>query len=288
MELLKNSTIIPLEGTMGSFTGGVFSSDGSFIEDSVLYRGKPAQLQKPVEYLYGTFIYGGCLFRHFGHFIFESLSRLYAIRQCKNYPILFISPDDGYREFFKLLGVNNEIRIINVPTYIENLVYSRQGSALVPPNIIDEQINALKYYYFNLNEKKSNEKIWLSRSKLLFGTILNESAIEKILTKFGYKIIHPEILSLQEQVRLISTSKIVAGFDGSQFYSLLFAIEISSKFHIFNRRSKIPDEIPYALQKRNVEFELHHFDVEYVCGQGAPSYYMHSEPEKVIEVLRNL
>jgi capsular polysaccharide biosynthesis protein len=168
------------------------------------------------------------------------------------------------------------------------LVYSHPGSVLSPPYMADEQINALKYYFFNLNDKKSNEKIWLSRSKLLVGTIINESLIEKILTKIGYKIIHPEILSLQEQVRLISTSDIVAGFDGSQFYTVLFATEISGKFHIFNRRPKIPDAIPYVFQKRNIEFELHNFDVEYICGEGAWSYYNHSEPEKIIEVLQNL
>ena len=226
MKLLKNATVIPLEGTMDSFTGGVYSSEGHFVEDSLLDRGKPGQLQKTVEYLEGTYIYGGCLFGHFGHFIWESLSRLYAVRQCKNYPILFISPDDGYRKIFKLLGINNEIRIVNVPTSVENLIYSPPGSSLIPLYITDEQINALKYYYFNVNDKNSNGKILLSRSRLLFGTIINEQAIEKILTKIGYKIIHPETLSLQEQVRLISTSGIVAGFDGSQFYSLLFAIDI--------------------------------------------------------------
>jgi capsular polysaccharide biosynthesis protein len=288
MKLLKNATIIPLEGTMDFFTGGVFSSDGQFIEDSLLDRGKPAELQKPIQHLSGTYIYGGCLFRHFGHFIWESLSRLYTIRQCKESPILFISPDDGYREFFKLLGVNNEIFLINVPSSVENLIYSHPGSSLAPLYITDEQINALKYYNFNKNKKNTNEKIWLSRSKLLFGTVINELSIEKILAIIGYKIIYPEMLLLQEQVRLISTSDIVAGFDGSQFYSLLFAEDISSKIHIFNRRNKIPDAIPYVLQKRNIDFELHNFTVEYICGEGAWSYYIHSEPEKIVEVLRKL
>jgi hypothetical protein len=290
IRLIKKATIIPLIGSPSSFTGGVFTYDGQFIEDSLLERGRPAELQKPVEHLSDTYIYGGCFFGHFGHFIWESLSRLYTIRQCKNYPILFISSDDGYldgyREFFKLLGINNEIHLVKLPTSVENLVYSHPGSTIAPPHITDEQMNALKYYYFN--DKNSNEKIWLSRSKLLVGTIINESTIEKILAKIGYKIIHPEILSLQEQIRLISTSDIVAGFDGSQFYTVLFATEISGKFHIFNRRPKIPDAIPYVFQKKNIAFELHNFAVEYICGESAWSYYNHSEPEKIIEILQNL
>ncbi|MDR2489138.1 MAG: hypothetical protein LBD42_06585 [Desulfovibrio sp.] len=55
---------------MDSFTGGIYSSDGEFIEDSLIRnRGKSAQIQKILEHLYGTYIYGGCLFGHFGHFI---------------------------------------------------------------------------------------------------------------------------------------------------------------------------------------------------------------------------
>ena len=291
IKLLKHATIIPLIGSSISFSGGVYTSDGEFLEDSIVDRAQPGELQTPVENLSGTYIYGGYLVGHFGHFIFESLSRLYIIRQCNNYPILFINENDCVfnfqKEIFQSLGINNEIIRVKVPTSVEHLIYSPPGSVLNPLNIIDEQISALKYFYFQKDMKKE-EKIWLSRSNLLVGTIINELAIEKILTKIGYKIVHPENLSFKEQVMLISTSNIVAGFDGSQFYTLLFALEISGKFHIFNRRPKIPDEIPYVLQKRNVEFTLHNFSVEYVCGESAWSYFLHSEPEKIVEVLRCL
>jgi capsular polysaccharide biosynthesis protein len=288
MQILDKPTIIPFAGTMDSFTGGVFSSDGRFMEDSLLHRGKPGHLRQSAEHLPGTYIYGGCLFDHFGHFIWESLSRLYTLREYREYPVLFITPDGGYGKFIKLLGVDNEIRLINAQTSVEKLLYSPPGSSLEPLYITDEQISALKYYHFNTNDKNLNRKIWLSRSRLLFGTVFNEPAIEKILAKIGYAIIYPETLSLPEQVKLISTADIVAGFDGSQFYSLLFAAELAGQFHIFNRRSEIPDAMQYVLQKRNAEFALYNFKVEYICGEGAAAYYMHSEPEKIIEALRNL
>lgn len=294
MKRIKNSTILPLIGSPSSFTGGVFTSDGEFIEDSIVERGRQAELQKPVEHLAGTYIYGGCLFGHFGHFILESLSRLYTIRQCKDYPILFINENDSVFDFqksiFKLLGINNDLLRIKTPTSVENLIYSSPGSILDPVYISDEQIDSMKYFYYpeNIRTEEQKEKIWLSRSKLLYGKMINESVIEKIIKKFGYTIIHPETLPLQEQVRLISTSDVVSGFDGSQFYTLLFGLNISSKFYVFNRRPQIPEAIPYVFQKRNVEFALHNFDVEYICGENAWSYYNHSEPEKIIEILRDL
>ena len=294
MKLIKNSIILPLAGSMSSFTGGVVTSDGQFVKDSSLYRGRQTEPQKPVEHLSGTYIYGGCWFSHFGHFIWESLSRLYAIRQCKNYPILFISPDEKIYKPYKILlesiGIKNEIYLITVPTSIEHLIFSVPGSAIHPVYITDDQINALKYFYFvkRTEDNTPEKKIWLSRSKLLVGTVINEQAIENILKKFGYTIIYPETLSLQKQVRLISQADIVAGFDGSQFFSLLFAKEIFGKFYVFNRRPQIPDTIPYMFQKRVVEFALHTFDVEHICGENAWSYHIHSEPEKILEMLRYL
>jgi len=279
---------MPLIGSPSAFTGGVFAADGHFLADSIVERGQAGEWQEPVEHLPGTYIYGGCLFGHFGHFILESLSRLYVVRSCKNYPILFINENDGAFDFqkdiFACLGINNEIIRIKVPTSVEHLIYSKPGSVIEPLHILDEQIDALKYFYFSKDVRE--EKIWLSRSNWLVGTIINEPAIEKILAKIGYTILHPENLSFQEQVRVISTSDIVAGFDGSQWYTLLFALEITGKFHLFNRRPKIPDAVPYVLQKRKVAFTLHNFRVEYVCGESAWSYYLHSEPEKIIDVLR--
>ena len=275
---------------MDSFTGGVFTFDGQFIEDSLLCRGRPAELQKPVEHLSGTYIYGGCLFGHFGHFIWESLSRLYTIRQCKNYPILFISPNDRIfnvqKMLFKSIGVNNEILLVKASTSVESLIYSSPGSTLNPVFISDKQIDSLKY--FDFAENTSKEKIWLSRSKLEYGKVTNEPAIEKELIKAGYDIIHPQTLPLREQVRLVGTSDIIAGFDGSQFFSLLFSKEVYGKFFVFNRRRGIPSTIPYAFQKRNVTFEQHIFDLESVNSEWPITTYHLPEPTKIIEILNGL
>jgi hypothetical protein len=283
MKLLKNSTIIPLEGTMDSFTGGVFSSDGQFLEDSLLKRGRQGQLQKYTEYLHGTYIYGGCLFGHFGHFIWESLSRLYAIRQCKEYPILFITPNDKIfnvqKIFFETIGVKNELLLVKVSTSVENLIYSPPGSSVNPLFITDEQISSLKYFTF---PKTGSRKIWLSRSKLKFGKIANEVTIETELKRLGYEIIYPETLPLREQIKLVATSDIVAGCDGSQFFTFLFSEKIYGNFFIFNRRKDIPQTIPYSLTKRNIEFSLHTFDLD---DTEEKHIFYQSDPHRIINVL---
>jgi len=196
--------------------------------------------------------------------------------------------DSSLNIFLKSIGVENEVRLVNVPTSFENIIYSKPGSSLNPLYIEDEQINSLKYFNFPESTRNdgAEEKIWVSRSKLALGTIVNELIIEIVLAKIGYKIIYPETLPLQDQVRLISTAHIVAGFDGSAFFSILFSEDICSKFYIFNRRPHIPKAIPYVFQKRNVKFELHNFDLEYVAGEMAWACYNHPAPEKVLEILK--
>lgn len=276
---------------MDSFTGGVFSFDGKFIKDSLLHRGTQAILQNTVEYLRGTYIYGGCLFGHFGHFIWESLARLYAIRQCNAYPILFISPNDKVYEVqkrhFQTIGIKNEILLVKKAASVENLIYSPPGSSLEPLFITDEQIDALKYLSFPKPEEGLQRKIWLSRTKLKYGKLLNEQAIEEELKKIGYDIIYPELLTLREQVRLVSTASVVAGCDGSAFYSLLFAKEIQGKFFVFNRRESIPPTLAYVFQKRNVQFEEHEFDLTCVSNEWPISLFNHPDISLIVDILKS-
>lgn len=289
MKLIKNAVIAPLKGTMDSFSGGVFYSDGEFVADSILWRGEKPPLEKHTKSLSGVYIYGGCLFAHFGHFIWESLSRIHTIRQCKDFPIIFISPNDkvydAQKILFKNLKITNEILLINEFTSVENLIYSQAGSSIQPLYITDEQINALKCFTFSGN-KDLSEKIWLSRTKLQYGKLDNEYIIEERLKKIGYKIVYPEMLPLQEQVRLISTSAIVAGCDGSAFFSVIFSKSAQSKFFVFNRRKNIPPTISYVFQKKNVLFEQHVFDLEPVNEEWPVSIFHHPNIDQIIDVLK--
>jgi hypothetical protein len=272
---------------MDFFSGGVYSSDGEFMEDSLVHRGTPAEFQKTAEFLHGTYLYGGCLFAHFGHFVWESLSRLYTIIQCKNYPILFISPNSEngvFTLFFKSLNIKNEIRIVTSPVSVENLIYSSPGSSIVPLFISDEQNSALQVFLFSDNERRG-KKIWLSRTKLQYGKLDNEEVIEEGLKKIGYKIIYPELLPLREQAGLISASDVVAGCDGSAFFSLLFSHEVHGKFFVFNRRREFPTTLSYVFQKRNIQFEQHGFELEPVDEEWPFTLFHHPDPNRIIDIL---
>lgn len=160
MRAIKHALIMPLEGTMDSFTGGVFDSGGEFVADSVIYRGHAPERRKYSEHLQGTFIYGGCLFGHFGHFIWASLARIAAIRKCRPYPLLFITPNDHLfntqKLFFKGMGIRNEIILVTKPTLVENLIYAPPHSSLSPLSMSQEMLDALAFKDFGeMTDRKS-------------------------------------------------------------------------------------------------------------------------------------
>lgn len=289
MKIYKNASIMPFTGTMDAFTGGLFDSDKAFISDSIIYRGSCPHYCNPVNELNGTYIYGGCLFANFGHFIWESLNRMPVFRKCREYPILFISPNTNIfntqKLFFKSIGIKNEIILINSPMLVSDLIYFPPQASLQPLSMSDEMQNALAFRNF---DKQTDKKIWLSRSRLKYGRIENEPYIEKCALHLGFEIIYPEKLPLLEQIRLIATSRVVAGFSGSQFFSAFFAKKILGKFKIFNRRPRVPATIPFMLDKKKIDGELVMLEVEEAV-KGAPEKNMLArEPEKIIQTLASL
>ncbi|MDL2207791.1 hypothetical protein LJB82_03610, partial [Desulfovibrio sp. OttesenSCG-928-M16] len=86
---VRNALLMPLTGTLDNFSAGVFA-DGVCLPASLQERASAAKALPPLRHLPGDYIFGGYFFHHYGHFMLESLSRLYAIKQCKKLPLLFM------------------------------------------------------------------------------------------------------------------------------------------------------------------------------------------------------
>ena len=288
---IQNALLMPLQGDITCFTSGVFDSAGNFVAGSMLDRCHTPAIPSPAStHLKGVFLFGGYLFGHYGHFILESLSRAYAIAQCRpEVPLLFMTTrkevDTRSQNVFTILGIQNKIILVHEPTQVDTLLFSEAGCGLYPPRILPEQIAALGAV--PVAPDKEGKKIWLSRSYLsLLGGTTNEEAMESHIASLGYKIIHPERLSFLEQVHLIASSAIVAGFDGSAFYTSLFAKKVHGRFILCNRRAAIPEEIPILLGAKKIPLELHEFSVENVSGSGPRERVLLKNPQDVYKVLK--
>lgn len=292
--ILKDALVMPYRGTMDAFQGGVFTSDGAFLQESIVYRGSEPPLEAPTRTLQGTYIWGGCVFVHFGHFIWETLSRLYALRQySEKYPLLCISPTcklEYVRLLLRTLGIHNEIHLVDAPVRVQSLLFAPPGSSIVPLHMTAAQIGALAC--FEGCARSTQARLWLSRTSLQSWQHKDagESWIEGELAKDGFTIVHPEEMPLRQQVSLLSSASILAGFDGSAWFSLFFARQIACRAVVFNRFRKIVDTVPYLFKVRHIPCELHEFPV--VCDEaqkGDRDWHLglrHLEPERIVATLR--
>jgi hypothetical protein len=80
-------------------------------------------------------------------------------------------------------------------------------------------------------------RLWLSRSRVgNQARDFSAEATEGRLTAAGWTVIHPESLSVREQLDHLSRAEVIAGEEGSAFHTLILLRDIASKrFEIFRR-----------------------------------------------------
>jgi capsular polysaccharide biosynthesis protein len=178
--------------------------------------------QKPRKKLRGLYIYGGLLIEHFGHFLLESLSRAWALKAYPQLPVIwqcFPTPKllTWQIDTFKVLGIEHtRFRLMRRPSKIDTVLLPEAGFGL-NEFLHPDQAAALASFPFRA--PLSGNRIWLSRSKLPPGTgkVVNEEEIEAKLLARGWQVLHPERVSVAEQLSIISDAETVAGFIGLLF-----------------------------------------------------------------------
>ncbi|MDC6677407.1 glycosyltransferase family 61 protein [Leclercia adecarboxylata] len=221
-ELSKNSYGI-LDGTKTLPSDLVKEIDGSLYLDF-------DTLSEPT-ILKGNYFFVGSIHRHFGHFLVEGLSRLWALdfipTNIKD-DIKYLVYEDSIPEF--ALQV---LDILGIP--LDKIVYAPKHAIverLFVPDISYKthhwasHLAQLTYNKISNNvlpNSKPYKRIYLSRKNTADRPLENEINIEKIFSSFGFEIITPENLSIQEQIKVVSESLIIAGPVGSQMYLSAFS-----------------------------------------------------------------
>ena len=306
ISVIREALIMPLRGTLDRFSGGVFH-DGVCLPESLLFRDRDPQLYglpaphdhvrqalgheagERAERLAGEYLFGGYLFRHYGHFLIETLSRLYALKQCASVPIVFSSTHreimPWQRDVFKLLGLRNPVIMLTRPAMAERLMLAAPGFVL-PDDVIPEQIAALGAMPA---PPLTDKKIWLARSSHIGGGLINERELEPRLAALGWEVVHPQYLPVRKQVALLASSAQVAGLDGSAFHTALLAREIRGHFTIFflrNTHEQAYTRIAQAKGIAQTEIPLAG-KARFLLGQGAERFYQLEDADAVIEALRH-
>lgn len=183
-----------------------------------------------------TLLYLGVYWEHFGHFLMDSMSRLWALDLgLSNEGLLFLENETGdwrkqsySRMLIEALGVGGRLSRPDTPTLVKSVLApepSIQHAFRIHSCHDSSHLKAAQAVLGNSPpDRFRGAKVYLSRRKLRSGvrTLDGEEALENRLARQGFNIVHPEKLSMGEQIALFNQADHIAGSIGSAFHSALF------------------------------------------------------------------
>jgi len=239
-----------------SMTGALYSEDGALIElsqrvsgiagdhvvladpDIIVDQSTPVRLP-------GSGCYLGHLFEHYGHFITESLSAIWPVIAGEKFDYFAIHPfgavgglNENAAWTFGRFGIEpSKIHIIRGQTWFEELTIPERTwkPNQCVHNAYGEIVTALSKPFW---QNEPSRKIYLSRSKVPNRPIENEPDIEEYFSIMGYDIVHPQILSFEQQLKLFGMCDILAGFSGSALHNILFCQPGTAVVSLGDRRTR--------------------------------------------------
>lgn len=228
---------------------GVYSKDGEFVALSRLVRNGnrltfPAQFEAETTEQRNA-VYCGRWFDHFGHFILESLARLWCSDDYPDHVLCWSVPEgetarpkQWQLDLVKFLCGERELMFINEPTRFLQVVVPKAGFE-IPGRFSTEHVRFLRSHG-RPYAPMPKTFLWLSRSKVepAYG-LLNSDVLELHLAATGWQIIYPELLSVEEQVNLLAGAERIAGEEGSALHMLMLVQNPQDlQVDLFPRRSK--------------------------------------------------
>jgi len=249
----------------GSFDGGAFHLDGTPIDQALHIRSQVNRIHSPCN-LDAQFVqslpaddrphlFGGFLFNHFGHFLLESLGRLWAAAAAEHdLPVLFLpvwgvpdlrNPNHYMSAILTELGVS--------PERVRVLVSPRRFSSLsVPPQLYgfyhmrDPDSRILEFFMRAGQDRAPDpeqggvdSKLYVSRSRIdiKLGRIAGESRFEDYLKTQGYEVMYPETLPFPEQLRKYRRATRIIFCEGSAVHSAILYCKTAAKIGVIFRRT---------------------------------------------------
>lgn len=225
-----------------------------------------ARLPKTIERLAGIWLYGGHWMGHFGHFLLETLSTLWPEPDSSFAGLVFHrwptergAPVrlDWQDWLVDRVGWNVPIHIVEdraalvqdlrVPTR----AYRLHRGALPEAVSVWDRVAPLV---------DANDKVFLSRSRLPANqrSLPNDGELDDRLRALGCTVVHPQELSIEEQVRTVSRASTLIGVSGSQLHLSIFARSCTRIIEIGDPRlpdAPVADQVLIA----NARGQAHHF-----------------------------
>lgn len=232
-----------------AITGGlIYAADESIVTQSIDPRFSTIPLDKSLqiedEQSGALYLFLGYYFRHYGHFIFETL------------PMLSYCLDERFKDLKKIflpyfLNSNNIEHNIDKPSNL-NLIYSfldllsidsnkiifhtknsiLKANFLVPPKIVNGKkpnidpsfhSSVIQQIKNKFDSVKPHKKVFIIRKpdKIRI-TASVTSVVENFCKNVGFELINMSNLTIEQQLRLMHETKTLIGFSGSGMHNAMF------------------------------------------------------------------
>ncbi len=205
--------------------------------NDILVRATPNNLSiESAIYIGGTYSF------NFYHWIIEHLPTFWVISQLPQYSDLPILVDKGSIKHPNMLAMLKQVNITNreiIPVkaghaYNINKLIVISKLAYVSPSVRDElkptdviihreAVEFLRQIFFMPTQSKPNRLIFLGRKSSVAARISNQEEIQSVFSDYGFEIVYPEELHLEQSIELFSQAKIIAGATGAAMTNIIFA-----------------------------------------------------------------
>lgn len=234
--------------------GGALDESGIYVKESQIRHafGKPYSLDsgETIREIDEDVIYIPCIPNHWGHFLLDVVSRLwFALENTSRIAFCISGFSNGklipnMQEFFELLGYDEQrLIIIDKPTRFHRVMIPepslcQDNQWYFHPKYM-ETVNRVKKAVLESEGSKAFKKynkIYFTRRKLEtnWHSEAGERIIEDTFRRNGFQVFSPELLSLKEQILLVSSCKEVASLSGTIPHNIIFANK-DSHFIILSR-----------------------------------------------------
>mgnify|MGYP001026428758 FL=1 len=207
--------------------------------------------------LHGDYYFIGSIHHHFGHFLVEGLSRLWAIKYIPEEikkTLKYIIYEDSIKPY--ALNLLNKFGINQ-----DNIVFAPKHAIL--EKIFVPDISYKTHHWGSQHQAEVYEKlrnqvvsdndiksyVYLSRSNVPDRPLSNEKELESRLKNLGFEIVSPELLDIDAQLAVIKNAQIIVGPVGSQLYLSAFSASSTNVVVCAPSNFYLPDDLLIASMK---------------------------------------
>lgn len=260
------------------FDGGVYDGEGQVVT-AAIHRGggrrhvpAPTPGPGPTTELPGNWLWGGVLHSHFGHFLTESLGRLWAWPRIR-VPlagVLWLVPGGdlprrkaAYEKILKRryvadilerLGIPGDHQVVSEPLRPARLFVSSQLMMNASRHIGGHA--AYRSFVRRLATEAATDegrRIYVSRAGVdSGGRFVGEEAIEAAFAAAGWTVLRPERLGIAEQIVAYETARELVFAEGSALHLFALVARPDQRVGILSRRVPPKDKFEVQLRAHGV------------------------------------